>query len=230
MSPAALVIFDCDGVLVDSERISVRVGTEIVGELGWHLTEDEFAERFVGCSAEHFHREINAHVPVDLELDWEERYSDRYRRAFEADLQAVAGVVDVLTVLETRNVPVCVASNSDHAHIEHVLEIVGLRARLAGRIFSAHDVAAGKPAPDLFLHAAHTLGADPRRCVVVEDSPYGVMAAQAAGMHCYAYAGGLTPRGRFAGLGASVFDDMAELPELLGLFPAPSSHNATGER
>jgi HAD superfamily hydrolase (TIGR01509 family) len=230
MSPAELVIFDCDGVLVDSERISVRVGTEIVGELGWHLTEEEFAERFVGASAEHFHREINAQVPVDLDPSWEEGYSDRYRRAFEADLEAVAGVVDVLTALDTHNVPVCVASNSDHAHIEHVLEIVGLRDRLTGRIFSAHDVAAGKPAPDLFLHAAHTLGADPGRCVVVEDSPYGVIAARAAGMRCYAYAGGLTPRDRFSGLGATVFDDMADLPGLLGLSPSPSSRNATGER
>jgi HAD superfamily hydrolase (TIGR01509 family) len=230
MSPAELVIFDCDGVLVDSERISVRVGTAIMAELGWHLTERDFAERFVGCSAEHFHREVNASVEQVLEPDWEERYSDRYRRAFESDLEAVAGVVDVLTTLDAYGVPVCVASNSDHAHIQHVLGVVGLRARLAGLTFSAEDVAAGKPAPDLFLHAARTLGADPERCVVVEDSPYGVMAARAAGMRCYAYAGGLTPRDRLCGLGAVVFDDMADLPGLLGLPPPTELELVTGER
>lgn len=221
MSPAELVIFDCDGVLVDSERISVRVGTAIMAELGWHLTEREFAERFVGCSAEHFHQEVSAHVDRHLQQDWEESYSDRYRQAFESELEAVAGVVNVLATLDAHDIPVCVASNSDHGHIEHVLQVVGLSARLGGRTFSAHDVAAGKPAPDLFLHAARTLGAAPSRCVVVEDSPYGAMAARAAGMRCYAYAGGLTPRARLSGLGATVFDDMDALPGLLGLGSVP---------
>jgi HAD superfamily hydrolase (TIGR01509 family) len=192
-----------------------------MAELGWHLTEREFAERFVGCSAEHFHREVSAHVDRRLEQDWEESYSDRYRLAFESELEAVPGVVNVLATLDDHGIPVCLASNSDHGHIEHVLRVVGLSARLAGRTFSANDVAAGKPAPDLFLHAARTLGATPSRCVVVEDSPYGAMAARAAGMRCYAYAGGLTPRERLSGLGATVFDDMDALPGLLGLACVP---------
>ncbi len=212
-----LVIFDCDGVLVESERISVRVGVAVLAEHGWHLTEEDFAARFVGCSAEEFERGIAEHLGTDLAAQWDQRYSHRFRDAFEAELEAVHGVADVLQALEAARVPTCVASNSDHPHIEHVLELVGLRDRLAGRVFSAHDVAAGKPAPDLFLHAARTLGTDPERCVVVEDSPFGAMAARAAGMRCYGYAGGLTPADRLAQQGAVTFDRMSDLLDLWGL-------------
>jgi len=212
-----LVIFDCDGVLVDSERISVRVGVDVLAEHGWHLTEEEFAARFVGCSAAEFERGIADYVGADLAREWDERYSPRFRAAFESELEAVHGVVEVLQVLEASGVPTCVASNSDHRHIEHVLELAGLHDRLTGRVFSAHDVAAGKPAPDLFLHAAASLGTDPAECVVVEDSPFGAMAARAAGMRCYGYAGGLTPADRLAEQGAVTFDRMGDLLELLGV-------------
>ena len=213
----ALVIFDCDGVLVDSERISVRVGVGVLAEHGWRLTEEDFAARFVGCSAEEFERGIGEHLGADLAREWDDRYSSRFRQAFESDLEAVPGVVEVLSALEAAGVPTCVASNSDHRHIDHVLELAGLGDRLAGRIFSAHDVARGKPAPDLFLHAAATLGVDPRDCVVVEDSPYGAQAARAAGMRCYGYAGGLTPGHRLVEQGAVTFGAMADLVELLGV-------------
>jgi HAD superfamily hydrolase (TIGR01509 family) len=215
-----LVIFDCDGVLVDSERISVRVGVAIVAEHGWNLTEEDFAARFVGCSAEEFERGIAEHLGADLAREWDQRYAHRFRGAFESELEAVHGVVEVLRALETSGVPTCVASNSDHAHIDHVLELAGLHDLLAGRVFSAHDVAAGKPAPDLFLHAARTLGTDPEDCVVVEDSPFGAMAARAAGMRCYGYAGGLTPAARLAEHGAVTFDRMQDLLELLGVDPS----------
>jgi HAD superfamily hydrolase (TIGR01509 family) len=212
-----LVIFDCDGVLVDSERISVRVGVGVLAEHGWRITEEEFAARFVGCSAEEFERGIAEHLGADLAREWDSRYADRFRSAFESDLEAVQGVVEVLQALEARGVPTCVASNSDHRHIEHVLALVGLRDRLAGRVFSARDVAAGKPAPDLFLHAARSLGTDPHDCVVVEDSPFGAMAARAAGMRCYGYAGGLTPARRLSEVGAVTFDRMTDLIAVLGL-------------
>jgi len=212
-----LVIFDCDGVLVDSERISVRVGVGVLAEHGWHLTEDAFAARFVGCSAEEFERGIADHLGTDLAREWDQRYAHRFRAAFESDLEAVHGVVEVLQALEAQGVPTCVASNSDHRHIEHVLELAGLRDRLAGRIFSAHDVAEGKPAPDLFLHAARTLGTEPGDCVVVEDSPFGAMAARAAGMLCYGYAGGLIPAERLAEQGAVTFERMSDLLGLLGV-------------
>ena len=214
--PPALVIFDCDGVLVDSERISVRVGTAIVGEHGWRLTEEDFAERFVGCSAAEFERGIAEQLGVDLARAWDERYGHRFREAFESELDAVHGVAEVLAALAAKGVPTCVASNSDHRHIEHVLELAGLHHRLAGRVFSAHDVAAGKPAPDLFLHAARTMGAAPEDCVVVEDSPFGAMAARAAGMRCYGYVGGLTPERRLVEQGAVPFERMSDLLDALG--------------
>ena len=216
-----LVIFDCDGVLVDSERISVRVGAALLAEHGWELTEEDFAARFVGCSAEFFDEQVSAQLGPDLVRDWDRRHADRYRRAFEEELEAVHGVVELLTALAARGTATCVASNSDHRHVEQVLRVAGLHDHLAGRVFSAHDGAAGKAAPDLFLHAARTLGTEPERCVVIEDSPFGVMAARAAGMRCYGYAGGLTPAHRLSELGAVTFDAMTDLIEVLGLDPHP---------
>ena len=212
-----LVIFDCDGVLVDSERISVRVGVGVLAEHGWHLTEEAFAARFVGCSAAEFEQGIAEHIGPDLAREWDDRYAHRFRDAFESELEAVHGVVEVLQALEAHGVPTCVASNSDHDHIENVLELAGLQDRLAGRVFSAHDVGAGKPAPDLFLAAARALGTDPEDCVVIEDSPFGAMAAKAAGMRCYGYAGGLTSADRLAEHGAIPFQRMTDLLDILGL-------------
>lgn len=215
MTAAELVIFDCDGVLVDSERISVRVGREILAELGWSISEAEMARRFVGCSAEHFRREVAAGTGRALGADWEVRFAPRYRAAFEADLTAVPGVIDVLDALTASGTAFCVASNSDHAHVDHVLSLTGLADRFSGRVFSAEDVHQGKPAPDLFLHAARLLGARPERTVVVEDSVFGVRAAHAAGMTCLAYGGGLTPADALAAEAPTVFGSMAALPALL---------------
>ena len=134
------------------------------------------------------------------------------------------GVVEVLDALDRAAIPYCVASNSDHAYLRRVLGATGQLDRLEGRVFSADDVARGKPAPDLYLHAAQRMGVAPARCVVVEDSPFGVTAAVAAGMTCYAYAGGVTPEHRLQGLGAVVFQEMAELvPTLTG---GPAVHLA----
>jgi HAD superfamily hydrolase (TIGR01509 family) len=132
--------------------------------------------------------------------------------ALEAELQPVDGVVEALDAITA---PTCVASSGTHEKMRFTLGRTGLYERFAGRIFSAQDVARGKPAPDLFLHAAHTLGADPAACAVVEDSRYGVQAARAAGMRVLAYGGGLTPRDQLAGPDTVVFDDMRELPRLL---------------
>ncbi len=218
----ALVVFDCDGVLVDSERISVRVGAAVMADLGWHLTQEEFAELFVGCSREHFLRETEAGLGRRLEPGWDEPYQHLYRSAFEAELASVPGVVELMDELDLAGIPYCVASNSDHAYLRRVLGATGQLDRLVGRVFSADDVARGKPAPDLYLHAAQQMGVTPSRCVVVEDSPFGVAAAVAAGMACYAYAGGVTPEHRLQGLGAVLFQDMAELGPALTGRPAAS--------
>jgi HAD superfamily hydrolase (TIGR01509 family) len=207
-----LVIFDCDGVLVDSERIAVRIDAEVLAELGWPLSEAEIVERFVGRSHEFMVGEIEAQLGHPLPPDWEDSFHHRYREAFEAELVPVDGVVEAL---EAISIPTCVASSGVHAKIETNLRLVGLYERFEGRIFSVADVANGKPAPDLFLHAAATLGVEPAACAVVEDSTYGVEAARAAGMRAFGYAGGVTPTERLAGPGTVVFHDMRELPELL---------------
>jgi HAD superfamily hydrolase (TIGR01509 family) len=207
-----LVIFDCDGVLVDSEPISIRLDVEMFAEVGITVSEQEVIERFVGRSPEilaHAVEEQLGHPPPD---GWEDRGERRLRAAFEAELQPVAGIREALGEI---SLPVCVASSSPPARLRFKLELTGLYDRFAGRIFSATEVANGKPAPDLFLHAARQMGVDPAQCVVVEDSRYGVQAARAAGMDVLGYAGGVTPAHVLAGPRTIVFDDMRSLPGLL---------------
>jgi HAD superfamily hydrolase (TIGR01509 family) len=208
-----LVIFDCDGVLVDSERIAVRIDVIVLERLGWPLTEAEVIERFVGRSEEYMVGEIEAALGRPLPGDWDAEFHPLYRDAFDAELGPVDGVVDALDRIAG---PTCVASSSSHERLRRTLGQTGLYERFAGRIFSAEDVANGKPAPDLFLHAAATLGADPARCAVIEDSVFGLQAARAAGMTAFAYGSGVTPPERLAGPATTVFADMRELPALLG--------------
>ena len=207
-----LVIFDCDGVLVDSERISVRIDVRVLAELGWPLTEAEVIDRFVGRSEAYMIGEIEKGLGRSLAAGWDDEFRHLYRHAFEAELAPVDGVV---AALEAIAAPICVASSSSHERLRHTLGLTGLLERFDGRIFSAEDVRHGKPAPDLFLHAAATLGAEPARCAVVEDSRHGVEAARAAGMHAFAYAGGLTAADRLEGPATTVFHEMSELPLLL---------------
>lgn len=210
--PFELVVFDCDGVLVDSEVISVHVDQLVLADLGWELEREEIVERFVGKSEANFVSTIEQHLGIELADGWDRTYQQWYHDAFERDLTAVDGVEEALDRL---SLPHCVASSGSHAKMQRTLGRTGLLHRFAGRIFSATEVANGKPAPDLFLHAAATLGTAPERCAVVEDSAYGVQAARAAGMHVFAYAGGVTPAERLAGPGTTVFDDMRRLPGLI---------------
>jgi HAD superfamily hydrolase (TIGR01509 family) len=207
-----LVIFDCDGVLVDSEPIAVRVDALVLGRLGWDLSEAEIIERFMGRSEAYMVGEIEAALGRPLPLDWDAEFVPLYRDALEAELEPVDGVMEALDAISA---PTCVASSSTHERLRFTLGLTGLLERFDGRIFSAADVANGKPAPDLFLHAAASLGADPARCAVVEDSVYGIQAARAAGMRAFGYAGGLTPADRLAGPATTVFEDMRALPALL---------------
>ena len=211
--PFDLVIFDCDGVLVDSERIAVRIDAIVLSRLGWELSEAEILERFVGRSDAHMVSEIEAHLGRPLDAGWDEEFVPLYHEALAADLEPVDGIAEALDAIST---PTCVASSSTHERLQFTLGLTGLLERFDGRIFSATEVENGKPAPDLFLHAAARLGADPARCAVVEDSRYGVEAARAAGMRAFGYFGGLTPEDWLAGDGTVVFDDMRQLPELLG--------------
>jgi HAD superfamily hydrolase (TIGR01509 family) len=204
-----LVIFDCDGVLIDSERLAVKVDVVVLGKLGWPLTEAEVIERFVGVSDRDTQAAIEHHLGRKLPAGWEAQFEPLYRRAFEAELAPVAGVVEALDAV---TLPCCVASSGTHEYLRFMLGLTGLYERFAGRIFSAEDVARGKPAPDLFLHAAAQMAADPSACVVVEDSRSGVEAARAAGMRALAFAGGVSPAELLAGPDTIVFEDMRELP------------------
>jgi HAD superfamily hydrolase (TIGR01509 family) len=208
-----MVIFDCDGVLIDSERLAVVLDMEMLAALGWPLTPTEVIERFMGRSATHMLSEIERWLGHPLPEGWTEDWDERYRQKFAAELEPVDGIVEALDQI---TLATCVASSSEHDHLRRNLGTVGLYDRFEGRIFSASEVKNGKPAPDLFLHAALRMGVEPAGCVVVEDSRYGVQAGRAAGMHVLAYAGGgLTPVDALAGPGTTVFEDMRQLPELL---------------
>ena len=166
-----LVIFDCDGVLVDTERIAVRVDALVLARIGWPLTEAEIAERFVGHSDDYMRGEIEKHLGRAIAPDWDAEYRHLYREAFDAELAPVAGIVEALDRIRT---PTCVASSGSHEKMRYTLGKTGLYARFSGRIFSADEVSRGKPAPDLFLHAAARMGVAPADCAVVEDSAAGV--------------------------------------------------------
>jgi HAD superfamily hydrolase (TIGR01509 family) len=212
-----LIVFDCDGVLVDSERLSIRVDAMYLDRLGWPMSENEIIERFVGRSDADMKAVIEDHLggPIPAEID--EEFDRLYRETFDAELTAVDGIVEALDAIVGAGIRICVASSGGHAKIRRSLELTGLTQYFGDRIFSASDVANGKPAPDLFLHAASRMGAAPSRSAVVEDSAFGVDAAIAAGMQAFAYAGGVTTADRLSRPGVVVFDDMHRLPGLLGL-------------
>ncbi|MGW7456903.1 HAD family hydrolase [Streptomyces sp. NPDC054797] len=212
IKPIELVIFDCDGVLVDSEPLATRVQVALGAELGWPLTEDEVIDRFIGRSNASVAEQVAARLGDETAAVWRERFEQLHREAVDAGLSAVEGLPEALDAI---TLPTCVASSGSHEKMRHTLGRTGLYERFAGRIYSATEVTRGKPAPDLFLHAARQMGVDPARCVVVEDSRPGVQAARAAGMRAFGYAGGLTPAGRLEGTGTVVFHDMRELPALI---------------
>ncbi len=199
-------------MLVDSERVAVKVDVVVLAALGWPITEAEVIERFVGRSTAAIRGDIERYLGRPLADDWEDEFESLYRDAFTAGLQPVDGIVDALDRIAT---PRCVASSGSHEKMRFTLGLTGLWDRFAGRIFSVHEVARGKPAPDLFLHAAARMGVEPAACAVVEDSRWGVEAARAAGMRAFGYAGGLTPGEWLEGAGTIVFSDMRELPALL---------------
>ncbi len=214
--PIELVIFDCDGVLVDSERLANAVLAELLTEAGLPTTFDDSVERYMGMSMPAVLVEAGARLGRPLPADLLDRYHEAVFAAFDRELEPVEGVAEVVAALGW---PSCVASNGEHERMRRTLGRTGLQAHFAGRVFSATEVARGKPHPDLFLYAADQMGADPARCVVVEDSPYGVRAATAAGMVALGYAG-MMPADRLAAEGAVTFTAMEDLPLLLARLDA----------
>jgi HAD superfamily hydrolase (TIGR01509 family) len=213
-----LVIFDCDGVLVDSERLSIGLDAIFLERLGWPMSESEIVERFVGRTDASMRAEIEAHLGRDIGTEWD-AFAERYVAAFAAELEPVEGAGEAVDAIQATGVATCVASSGDHAKIRRNLAKTGLLERFDGRIFSGDDVEHGKPAPDLFLHAAAVMGVKPAWCAVVEDSGHGVAAARAAGMWAFGYAGGVTPASALEGPATTVFDDMRDLERLLASIP-----------
>ena len=213
MRAPELVIFDCDGVLVDSDRISLRVQAEWISALGLETSYEDCVRDFLGLGMPATLRILTERLGRPLPDGWEQGLDAAVREAFRAGLRPVAGVVDALQQID---LPTCIASSGSQEKMRFTLGLTGLWDRFAGRIYSGEEVERGKPAPDLFLHAASRMATPPHRCVVVEDSPFGVAGARAAGMSALGYApdGGAE---RLAREGAQTFKSMAELPALLGL-------------
>jgi HAD superfamily hydrolase (TIGR01509 family) len=206
------VIFDCDGVLVDTELISNTVLAGLLTDAGCETTLELCLRDYRGRSLTSVMELAVQRHGAPLPADIPERYYDAVEARFARELEPVAGVV---AALEEIDLPMCVASSGPHRKMAVTLRATGLWERFAGRIFSATEVAHGKPAPDLFLHAARQMGFDPGRTAVVEDSVPGVQAARAAGMRALAFAGD-TDADALAAAGGEIFDDMAQLPALLG--------------
>jgi HAD superfamily hydrolase (TIGR01509 family) len=207
-----LVIFDCDGVLVDSELISNRVFAQALRELGLDLTLEFMFENFVGRSMQQCWSQVGAMLRREVPEEFRQRLKQQTEAALAAEVQAVQGVE---ALLDSLRIPYCVASSGSHAKMATTLGATGLLARFRDRMFSATEVARGKPAPDIFLYAARCCGVDPAACAVVEDSPAGVVAGVSAGMMVYGYSA-VTPSRRLLDAGAHrTFNSMRELPELL---------------
>ncbi|MFG3267416.1 MULTISPECIES: HAD family hydrolase [Streptomyces] len=209
-----LVVFDNDGVLVDSEPISNRLLAAYLTELGHPTSYEDSIRDYMGSAMHRIHDLVLERSGERLPADFDDVFHSRVFAAFERELRPVPGATGVLEKLAADGVPYCVASSGSHERIR-----VGHRATGLDRwfedtqIFSAQDVGKGKPAPDLFLHAAERMGVAPERCVVVEDSPLGVRAAVAAGMDVYGFTA-MTPPAKLAGA-SGLFADMGELADLL---------------
>jgi HAD superfamily hydrolase (TIGR01509 family) len=212
-----LIIFDCDGVLVDSEVIACRSHASTLSRHGYPITAEQVFQRFLGRSARQATLEVEAELGRSLPDNFQADLQEELYRGFAADLAAIPFVTDALDLIAQ---PVCVASSGSHQRMQVSLGRTGLYDRFAPNIFSAQQVRHGKPAPDLFLFAAAQMRTEPARCLVVEDSISGIAAAVAAGMPVLGFHGGSHCREgydatlRTAGA-AETFDDMRQLPALI---------------
>ncbi|MET9567389.1 HAD family hydrolase [Streptomyces tauricus] len=210
-----LVIFDNDGVLVDSEPISNTLLAAYLTELGHPTSYEDSLRDYMGAAMHRVHDTVEERTGERLPADFDDVFHGRVFAAFERELEPVPGAVEVLEKLAADGIPYCVASSGSHERIRVGHRKTGLDRWFDDqRIFSSQDVGRGKPAPDLFLHAAERMGVPPQKCLVVEDSPLGVQAARAAGMDVYGFTA-MTPAERLAAAGADRF--FGDMGQLLGL-------------
>lgn len=214
MKPKA-VLFDCDGVIVDSEEMTFALLAQEFADHGLHLAAEDIARDFIGGTmADVANRARSA--GANLAPDWIDHFYHRLYAHLAQGTPLVPGILTVLDALDAAGIPYAIGSNGSDAKMQITLgQHPGLIARFRGHLYSGQTLGAPKPAPDLFLHAAHALGVDPQHCVVVEDSPTGARAAKNAGIRCMGYA----PHGnaRLRAEGAEIFNAMQDLPALLGL-------------
>ncbi|MGY5808589.1 HAD family hydrolase [Rhizobium sp. LEGMi198b] len=182
-----LVIFDCDGVLVDSEPLSVSVLLQAMRDVGVDMSEEDIYRRFLGKSLATLVDTLETEFDVFIDQDFLDRIRNDLYERFRNELKPIGGIAETLDAL---TVPRCVASSSQIERIRLSLGVTGLLERLEPNIFSASMVKRGKPAPDLFLYAAKQMQVAPQDCIVIEDSPAGITAARAAGMTVFAFIGG----------------------------------------
>jgi HAD superfamily hydrolase (TIGR01509 family) len=210
-----LVIFDCDGVVVDSEPLTLQLIRDDLAARGLPLDLIKTTDLFMGSTiagAGAQAREMGADIPED----WVDLIYDKVFAALARKVESIPGIGAVLDRLDRQGIAYAIGSNGPHRKMEITLARCGLAARFAGRTYSREDVAAPKPAPDVYLLAASQAGVAPQDCVVIEDSATGAQAAVAAGMAVFGFARE-TPRAKFEGLTELLFDDMGQLPALLGL-------------
>ena len=210
-----LVIFDCDGVVVDSEPLTLQLIRDDLAARGLPLDLSKVTDLFVGGTIAGAGAQARA-MGADISADWADLIYDKVFAALARSVEPIPGIGAVLDRLDHQGIPYAIGSNGPHRKMEITLARCGLSARFAGRTYAREDVAAPKPAPDVYLLAASQAGVAPQDCVVIEDSATGAQAAVAAGMAVFGFARE-TPRTKFEGLTELLFDDMAQLPALLGL-------------
>ena len=212
--PLELVIFDCDGVLVDSEPVANRVVAEELTALGWAMTAAEADGHFLGLTFTDMQPLIETRLGRPLAEHWKQSLIQKVIDAMAAEVGPIAGAVEALHATTALGLPWRVASNSSHEEMAVKFARLGISALVAGRVHSHRDVSRGKPAPDLFLATAAAQGVAPAACVVIEDSVPGATAARAAGMDCLGYAAH-HDGSRLAAVGAVPFRSMFALPDIL---------------
>lgn len=184
--PIELIIFDCDGVLVDSEILSKQTLLKMLSELGANVSDEYFHRHFLGYNFEHVTAKVLADFSIVLTEDFRLAYRDALLEVFTTELKPT---LELDSLLDKLHVKSCVATSSSPAKVSHALHITALNEYFSGKVFTASEVKNGKPAPDLFLHAANKMGVAAEHCLVIEDSPAGIQGAKAANMRVIRYAG-----------------------------------------